>query len=105
MQQPATPAPDSGYYPPAPSSGPASPVQTPLAPRSMAPANNLWVPTLASSYTPTTLSSGQQLKFFGSRVYAVDAKGIPHPLPDGRYTLYNGSVNLIVKDGEKIILD
>lgn len=104
-QQPQTPAAPSqdNYYPPAAPSQPASPLQQPLAPHSQDGVPGIWLPTFATLRTPVALGSGQRIKFFGTRVYALDANGIPHPLPDGKYPLFGGRVNLVVKDGEKII--
>lgn len=105
IQQPQEPANPNSYYPPPASTGQPSPLQGPLSPRSEEMPAGIWLPSFADIRTPAHLVSGQPLKFFGSRVYTIDAHGIPRPLPDGRYALFNGRVNLIVQDGEKIIIN
>jgi hypothetical protein len=48
------------------------------------------------------LRSGQQLSFDGMNVYAVDKAGNKTPLPDGNYTLYDGS-EIVVHGGRRIL--
>ena len=53
--------------------------------------------------TPLRLATGQKIAFVGTAAYAVDAKGWPTPLPDGRYPIYNGQVTIIIRGGHKSV--
>jgi len=48
------------------------------------------------------LRSGQQLSYEGTAVFAVDKNGKKTPLPDGNYTLYDGS-EITVHGGRRIL--
>ena len=77
------------------------------------PTTNGYYPPIIGGASPKTiqdnaiadglrLRSGQKLSFDGMNVYAVDKAGNKTPLPDGNYTLYDGS-EIVVRGGRRIL--
>ncbi|MDE3015668.1 MAG: hypothetical protein KGI29_01935 [Pseudomonadota bacterium] len=95
---PASPPPaQNGYYPPPPLS------QSSLPPHSDAGMDAV-IPYLdLSAHHGVYLRSGQKVGFVGSSVYAIDARGRPKPLPDGKYAMYDGRVTITIRNGRKVV--
>ena len=64
-------------------------------------APSLTAPKLSALESNKTLRSGQRIEFSGMYVYAIGADGAKTPLPDGIYTLYDGT-QIKVRAGKRI---
>lgn len=94
------------YYPP--SSDATSPQQQqqqqqqwrqPSRPGQIAPQSMLFPPNAPMFY----LGSGQPIRIAGTSVYTVNAQGYAIPMPDGRYPMFNGKLDMVVRGGKKIM--
>jgi hypothetical protein len=46
---------------------------------------------------------GQDLAFWGTKVYVYDKDGNIKPMPDGSYKMYDGTFTMVVRNGEQSI--
>lgn len=53
---------------------------------------------------PIYLSTGQPIGFWGARVFTFNQDGQPIPLPDGKYLLYEGKLQIFVVAGQKLAI-
>ncbi len=87
----ALPAPAPGaqqdYYPPPP----LPEAQKPRQLRSLPPRSEMFI----------KMRNGQPVGFRGSEVYTVNADGETVPMPDGVYSLYEGTVEMHVRGGKQ----
>jgi len=99
--------PDDSYYPPPPtdSSIPRSTLQDEGQPHSMNIPKNVIRDIPERVYSRAQFEANgnnQKIGFYGTRVFTLNAQGLPVPLPDGTYNLTGGGT-VVVRDGEKMI--